>query len=274
MGKKSKKIIWLLLCVMIVSIFATGCGVVQDNKIKVISTNRANLSMSIGMDDETLEAYAELLEITGDEFISRVKENGATYSTQRIDGVKYHMFTDTQNGLRLSEIEDVLEEMGYENVCLTRDYFHARYVASEVDIDEMLGDDPDLTSEQIRQLKNMTYIQSFSVQLKDRVRTTNGKIDKSNNKLVTWTYKSSDKSKNFYATTSPTTKTARTESVKNNRTYKTSVKILVSNSYNIVRMTLDGKVIKSGKIVNTKGHHELIIWSKDGKCQRVGFTVK
>lgn len=39
-------------------------------------------------------------------------------------------------------------------------------------------------------------------------------------------------------------------------------------------MKLDGKAVKPGKAVLKKGTHKLIIWSKDGKVQRVTFRIK
>lgn len=39
-------------------------------------------------------------------------------------------------------------------------------------------------------------------------------------------------------------------------------------------MKLDGKAVKPGKAVLKKGTHKLIIWSKDGKVQRVTFKIK
>lgn len=274
METKRKKIVWLLLCILIISMFSTGCGVAQESKIKVVSSTKADFSMSIGLDDEALEEYASLLDISCKEFISRMKENGSAYSTRTISGVKYNMFTDTQKGMKLSEVEDVLEELGYDKVCVTKDFFYARYIAQKGSLEDMLVDDSGLTQKQIKQLENMKYIQIFSIQLNNRIKSTNGKIDRSNTKLVKWTYASSDKSKTFFATTSPSKTTAMTRSVQNNKSYKTSVKIAVQHSFNLVKMTLDGKSIKNGSVVKQKGRHELVIWSKDGKCQVVKFTIK
>ena len=39
-------------------------------------------------------------------------------------------------------------------------------------------------------------------------------------------------------------------------------------------MKLDGTAVKPGKAVTKKGTHKLIIWSKDGKVQRVTFKIK
>lgn len=40
------------------------------------------------------------------------------------------------------------------------------------------------------------------------------------------------------------------------------------------KMKLDGTAVKPGKAVTKKGTHKLIIWSKDGKVQRVTFKIK
>ena len=42
----------------------------------------------------------------------------------------------------------------------------------------------------------------------------------------------------------------------------------------LAKMKLDGKAVKPGKAVLKKGTHKLIIWSKDGKVQRVTFKIK
>ena len=74
--------------------------------------------------------------------------------------------------------------------------------------------------------------------------------------------------------TSTHTKTAKTTAVKNNKSYKAGKKITVSNSKSLVKMKLDGKVVKKNAVIKKKGTHTLTIWSKNGKVQNVTFTIK
>lgn len=69
-------------------------------------------------------------------------------------------------------------------------------------------------------------------------------------------------------------KTARSKSVVNGKTYKPGKKLTVSNPKSLAKMKLDGKAVKPGKAVLKKGTHKLIIWSKNGKVQRVTFRIK
>mgnify|MGYP007107272225 CR=1 FL=1 len=55
---------------------------------------------------------------------------------------------------------------------------------------------------------------------------------------------------------------------------KAGKKITVSNSKSLVKMKLDGKVVKKNTVVKKKGTHTLTIWSKNGKVQNVTFTIK
>lgn len=87
-------------------------------------------------------------------------------------------------------------------------------------------------------------------------------------------YQGCQQEENFYASTSKVTKTAKTTAVKNNKSYKAGKKITVSNNKSLVKMKLDGKVVKKNTVVKKKGTHTLTIWSKNGKVQNVTFTIK
>ncbi len=114
---------------------------------------------------------------------------------------------------------------------------------------------------------------NVKVSFKNKVKTTNGKLS-NKSKTVSWTIRDASKKKNFYASTSKVTKTAKTTAVKNNKSYKAGKKITVSNSKSLVKMKLDGKVVKKNTVVKKKGTHTLTIWSKNGKVQNVTFTIK
>ena len=120
---------------------------------------------------------------------------------------------------------------------------------------------------------SLSFYMNVKVSFKNKVKATNGKLS-NKSKTVSWTIRDASKKKNFYASTSKVTKTAKTTAVKNNKSYKAGKKITVSNSKSLVKMKLDGKVVKKNTVVKKKGTHTLTIWSKNGKVQNVTFTIK
>ena len=60
----------------------------------------------------------------------------------------------------------------------------------------------------------------------------------------------------------------------NGKSYKAGKKLTVANAKSLAKLTLDGKTIKSGKAVTKKGTHTLMVWSKNGKVQKVTFKIK
>lgn len=111
------------------------------------------------------------------------------------------------------------------------------------------------------------------VTLDSKVNFTNGKVSK-DGKTVSWVIKDSNKVTRLCASTTKVTRTARSNSVVNGKTYKAGKKLTVANPKSLAKMKLDGTAVKPGKAVTKKGTHKLIIWSKDGKVQRVTFKIK
>lgn len=182
------------------------------------------------------------------------------------------MFYKTIKNVKLTDIEADLEESGFKNVCLTNGYFYLTY-------------DPDTESDYLSAASAISlsdtddsedsagmYL-SLKVTFKSKIKATNGKVSNSG-KTVTWTVKNASKKKNFYASTTKVTKTAKAASVKSGKTYKSGKKITVKNSNSLADMELDGKTIKAGKKVTKTGSHTLKIWSKNGKVQTVTFKIK
>lgn len=84
----------------------------------------------------------------------------------------------------------------------------------------------------------------------------------------------SNKVTRLCASTTKVTRTAKSNSVVNGKTYKAGKKLTVANPKSLAKMKLDGSAVKPGKAVTKKGTHKLIIWSKNGKVQRVTFKIK
>ena len=205
--------------------------------------------------------------MTKKELINELKGSGAKYSKKKIDGVTYHMFSMTVKNKKLSDIEDLLSSAGYTNVCLTKNFFYATLDPSTAGSNLTIAKLADAAQLQKNDLTDsLSFYMNVKVSFKNKVKTTNGKLS-NKSKTVSWTIRDASKKKNFYASTSKVTKTAKTTAVKNN-------KITVSNSKSLVKMKLDGKVVKKNAVIKKKGTHTLTIWSKNGKVQNVTFTIK
>lgn len=278
MNLKNIKKLFLAMCLLSFAALCTGCGEKLKADIKVRSATTADYSFSAGIDDEMLQALATVTETSTQEIINQFVKGGCTYSTEKSNGITYHVFTVSGKKAKLSQIEDALEEMGYTNVCLKKDYFFATYdpeyipVATE-DIEELMDE---FTKETGIDASNFHYYQTISIQLRGNIKNTNGKVSKSNKKCVTWTYKNYKKAKNFYASTSSTKKTATVKNIKNGRSYKIGKKgkvIKIANASSAARITLNGKTIKNGRIIKKAGRYSLTIWSKTGKCKTITFKI-
>jgi hypothetical protein len=256
----------------------TGCASETTTTIKVKSATKADFSIQVGYDDELLSAIATMCETTTEDLIKELKGSGAVYAKKTINGITYHTFTASAKNAKMTDIEKLLEEAGYTNVCLTKDFFYATFdpdnAAKNMScIAGLTSKAAELQANDNYDLSNIQFFMKTSVTMKSKIKTTNGKLS-NKSKAVKWTIKDASKKKNLYASTAKTTKTAKTTAVKNNKSYKSGKKITVSNSKSLVKMKLDGKAVKKNTVVKKKGTHTLTIWSKNGKVQNVTFTIK
>lgn len=285
-----KKVKQLLFClfVLVFGILTTGCSEAMISDVKVKSATKADLSVQVGFDDELLDLYSQIVETTKDELINELKEAGAQYSRQTINGVEYNMFSASEKNVKISTIEESLGSL-YSNICITPNYFYAVYDPEA--LSESMGSSatPAGSTESTATLADICNLAAsddysdtdFSVYLKtsvsfsSKIAATNGKLAKGSKK-VTWTIKGTNYSKKkvMYASTRKAKATAKTASVKNGKTYKAGKKIVVKNASCLAKMKLDGKVIKSGKVVKSKGTHTLTVWSRNGKVQNITFKIK
>lgn len=278
MNMKNIKRLFLVICLLSFAALCTGCGEKVKTDIKVRSSSTADYSFSIGIDDEMLQALATVTETSSKDLINKYVKQGFTYSAEKSNGITYHVFTVSGKKAKLSQIEDALEGMGYTNVCLKKDYFFATYdpgdfpIATE-DIEEIMDE---YTKETGIKASDFHYYQTLSIQLKGNIKNTNGKISKSNQRCVTWTYKNYQKAKNFYASTSSTKKAATVKNIKNGKSYKIGKNgkiIKIANASSAARITLNRKAIKNGKIIKKAGRYSLTIWSKTGRCKTITFKI-
>lgn len=277
MNKKMKHLL-LTLCVCIFGLMMTGCASETTTTIKVKSATKADFSLQVGYDDELLSAIASMGDTTTEEIIKELKASGAVYAKKTINGITYHTFTASAKNAKMTDIEKLLEEAGYSNVCLTKDFFYATFDPDNAannlsSIAGLSSKAAELQANDNYDLSNIQFFMKTSVTMKSKIKTTNGKLS-NKSKTVKWTIKDASKKKNIYASTAKTTKTAKTTAVKNNKSYKAGKKITVSNSKSLVKMKLDSKAVKKNTVVKKKGTHTLTIWSKNGKVQNVTFTIK
>lgn len=277
MNKKMKHLL-LALCVCIFGLMMTGCASETTTTIKVKSATKADFSIQVGYDDELLSAIATMSETTTEDLIKELKGSGAVYAKKTINGITYHTFTASAKNAKMTDIEKLLEEAGYTNVCLTKDFFYATFDPDNAaknmsSIAGLTSKAAELQANNNYDLSNIQFFMKTSVTMKSKIKTTNGKLS-NKSKTVKWTIKDASKKKNLYASTAKTTKTAKTTAVKNNKSYKAGKKITVSNSKSLVKIKLDGKAVKKNTVVKKKGTHTLTIWSKNGKVQNVTFTIK
>lgn len=277
MNKKMKHLL-LTLCVCIFGLMMTGCASETTTTIKVKSATKADFSIQVGFDDELLSILAISENTTTTDIIKEMKGAGFVYAKKTINGITYHTFTASAKNAKMTDIEKLLEESGYTNVCLTKDFFYATFDPDQIanstsSVAGLTSKAAKLQANDDYDISDFQFFMNTSVTMKSKIKTTNGKLS-NKSKTVKWTIKDASKKKNIYASTAKTTKTAKTTAVKNNKSYKAGKKITVSNSKSLVKMKLDGKAVKKNTVVKKKGTHTLTIWSKNGKVQNVIFTIK
>ncbi len=70
-------------------------------------------------------------------------------------------------------------------------------------------------------------------------------------------------------------KTKPTSNIKNGKTYKSSKKITFSDKTSGIKSAkLDGKTVKSGKVIKKKGTHKLVLTDKAGNKTTIKFKIK
>lgn len=267
--KKQIKHLVLAMCICVFAFVITGCGAAVTTGVRITSSTRANCTISVGYDDEMLSALAEFSGTTKAALIKEMKKSGAKYATKKIDGVTYNMFYMTVKNAKLCEIEEMLTESGYTNVCLTGSYFYATLDTRG----SSAGSSASTSTGSIDMTDSMSFYMSTRITFKSKVNTTNGKLSK-DGKTVSWVVKKAGKKNAFYASTNKATKTTTINSVRNGKTYKAGKKLTVSYSRNLVRMKLDGRIVKPGTAVRKKGTHTVMIWSRNGRIQKITFKIK
>lgn len=214
----------------------TGCGVATTTSVKISSATKASCTVSIGFDNEALTKLAQAMDTTKAQLLKELKKSDAKYTKKKLDGVEYHIFYST---IKNTKLNDAI--FGTNNTNISVDDY-SLYIGMKVTLDS-------------------------------KVNFTNGKVS-NDGKTVSWVIKDSNKVTRLCASTTKVTRTAKSNSVVNGKTYKAGKKLTVANPKSLAKMKLDGTAVKPGKAVTKKGTHKLIIWSKDGKVQRVTFKIK
>ena len=279
---KIKKLL-LTTVLAIAAVAFTGCGEAVKSEVAFNADNTVNYSVSAGFDVEAWEMLAAMSETTVDEVMKEFEAQGAKISEEVIDGLTYKLLTQAESNVSISYTEDLLSEI-YSDICLQDNYWYATLDMSEKstgydDMPQLSGAIDNYGSD-----TEMKFYHTFSMMFNAPVTATNGIIDPANPNHVTWVHTDATKKIVMYATTESVTATAKTNSVKNNKYYKSNKTITVQNPESVAKMTIakksatDGmalnpKNIKPGYVVKASAGYELKIWSKDGKCQTVNFTI-
>lgn len=268
------KLFVLAACMCLFTFVMTGCGVAQKTATAITSSTTASCTLAVGYDDEFLANYAKLAGVTKAKLIKEMKSQpGTTYARKTIDGVVYNMLYKTVKNASLKEVEQLLSESGYSNVCLTSNYFYASIVpeqSSSTSTTSMTV--PEIEGISQEDIENAKFYMSTKITFKSSVKTTNGKLS-NENKSVSWVIRDASKRRNFYASTVKAIRPCESASVANGKTYKVGRALNVTYAKNLVRMTLDGKTIKPGATVKKTGTRTLLIWSRTGKLSKVVFKV-
>lgn len=267
---KHLKHLLLTLCIFIFGFSLTGCGIATTTSVKITSQTKASCTVSVGFDDESFTALAKGMNTSKAKLIKEMTKSGSKYTKKKIDGKSYYLFYSTVHNKNLSEIEDYLSESGYTNVCVSPKYFFATLDPESAQKPSSYDSDSSIN---LSDTDNISFYMSMKITFKSKVNFTNGTVSK-DGKTVSWTIRDASKKIRLCASTTKVTKTARSKSVVNGKTYKAGRKLTVTNPKSLAKMKLDGKAVKPGKSVTKKGTHKLIIWSKDGKVQRVTFKIK
>lgn len=267
---KHLKHLLLTMCIFVFGFALTGCGIATTTSVKITSATKASCTVSIGFDDEALNALAQNMDSSKTELIKEMKKSGAKYTKKKLDGIYYNIFYSTIHNKNLSDIEKLLSEAGYTNVCVSPKYFFATLDPKSAQKGSSYGSGSSIN---LTDMDDISFYMSMKITFKSKVNFTNGTVSK-DGKTVSWVIKDAEKVTRLCASTTKVNKTARSKSVVNGKTYKPGKKLTVSNPKSLAKMKLDGKAVKPGKAVLKKGTHKLIIWSKDGKVQRVTFKIK
>lgn len=280
--KFKKLLLTTVLCIAAVAF--TGCGQAAKTDIAFNADNTVNYTMSTGFDLETWTILATMSETTVDEMVKQMEAQGAVVSDEVIDGVTYKLVTESKSNVTVSDVESVLGQM-YTDVCVTNDYLYAVFdpEAANAGYEDKLSG-LSTANDNYNENSEMKLYQTFSMTFNAPVVNTTGTIDPANPNHVTWLNTDATKKMTFFATTATVTSPAKTNSVKNKKYYKSNKTINVENAENMVKMTIakkssvDGtplnpKSITPGYVVKANAGYELKIWSKDGTCQTVTFTV-
>lgn len=105
----------------------TGCGEALTTDVKITSTTKANCTIQVGFDERHAFCNCRNVRYDTKDLIKEMKASGATYSKKKLNGVKYHMFSSSIKNAKLSDVEALLEESGYIDVCITKNYFYATF---------------------------------------------------------------------------------------------------------------------------------------------------
>lgn len=279
---KIKKLL-LTTVLAITAVAFTGCGQAVKSEVAFNADNTVNYSVSGGFDVESWEMLAEMSDKTVDEVMKEYEAQGATVSEEVIDGLTYKLLTQAESNVSISYTEKVLSEV-YSDVCLQDNYWYATLdmnaqSSGSIDLTQLSGAADNYGSD-----TEMKFYHSFSIMFNAPVTATNGTIDPANPNHVTWVHTDATQKIVMYASTETVAATAKTNSVKNNKYYKSNKTISVQNPESVAKMTIakksttDGmalnpKNVKPGYVVKANSSYELKIWSKDGKCQTVTFTI-
>lgn len=265
-----------VMMLTILTMMLVGCTVRTETDVAIGAGGTVNLTIALGMDDDFFVQYAEQINsmggdrMTADEVKAELKksyeESGAVVTNQVIDGLNYMMVTKAKQNQTLSEAETMLtEELSLKNVCLTKTYFYAT-TAENTDSS---------------QTSDMTSYTRFSVTFPEPVINTNGEVDPTNACKVSWESTNATDTQTYYATTTEVSASvnASLTSVKNGKIYKANKKIQLSDTQDLVKLTLKNTdtdtvaTIKDGYTVKKNGNYTITAWFANGTCQSVSFCL-
>ena len=92
---KHLKHLLLTMCIFVFGFALTGCGIATTTSVKITSATKASCTVSIGFDDEALNALAQNMDSSKTELIKEMKKSGAKYTKKKLDGIYYNIFYST-----------------------------------------------------------------------------------------------------------------------------------------------------------------------------------
>lgn len=278
-----KKTTFAAVLVTVAAMLLGGCAVRSESDVTITPAGTVNYTATAGVDEDLMNQYAAFSTSLGEpltaadlkaQFKQQAAAQGATTKEEQIGGVNYLLATQTKQNLTTAEAESSLSnDVGLENVCMTPEYFYAVYPGSQMTEDE---DGAQVAA----MLSQMTVYMRLSMVFPAPVTSTNGTVDPANACRVTWEVTNATQDVTVYATTKAATAAASTSSVKNNKAYKTNKKIDVTGSEGLIKMTIApdngmhaGTAIPSGYTVKKNGNYVVKLWSANGQCQVVRFSI-